>query len=548
MSETLRDSATVSKSAVTHESSQSSMTKDVSGGEVIKAKMEDIFENVKKTKCPIQPHPTWNMAADEDADILYGLYALKMSNNKWDFSLEAYNLHADFSECPFEKVLPKDALEVRSMMPPIRDAGLRTEWIDVENGWKCPELGRQMVLEAMGMPDGLMLTQMRIFKEILWTAELDGQLGKITWDTSGVQGQYANYKTKPVSLLVHKSGPGYLHRSDNGFLCEVYEGKPRFFTEEKKVEVKQAKDGVADTVITETTVTVKKTTEIEVTHKHRHREGQKGGCCNSFCNLPCCKCCRCDLCCKLLCDCCKCKLNCKLCCKLPCCKLCCKCCKLPCCKCCCKLPCCKCFKCCQKEIDGDSDDEVTVLVKPSQEVMTDTRQEVLKGQEAEDGYVKTTVERVFSVDPEPGWRLTLVSQSPLHVHPPARQAEKNQNDTQQSPWFYIFDLSPHNSPENVFKVIASLRAAASREPLLIGGVPETVTYTDATTVLDAMLPANQKASMPASSPFAKPSMFGGGLKPKADEEPEAESIPGEVENGKKEENDLNEYEGPPAGA
>merc|ERR1712122_360871 len=100
------------------------------------------------------------------------------------------------------------------------------------------------------MPDGLMLTQMRIFKEISWTAELDGQLGDITWDTSGVTGQFANYKTKPVSILVHKSGPGFLHRCDNGFLCEVFEGKARSFTDQKSVQVKQAKDGVQDLVIT----------------------------------------------------------------------------------------------------------------------------------------------------------------------------------------------------------------------------------------------------------------------------------------------------------
>ncbi|CAE7536936.1 unnamed protein product [Symbiodinium sp. CCMP2456] len=208
----------------------------------------------------------------------------------------------------------------------------------------------------------------------------------------------------------------------------------------------------------------------------------------------CCGCCQlcCPRCCPPKCDCFKCPpchINCPQCCKCP-----------PCCTCCksCCKPCVGCFAACGCKFAFSEYQPGTA------------GRAGVKAVAGRDSYVEVKIEKVYMVDPVPCWRVTLMSADPLHSHPMARVAIKNKSLVdQKTPWVYVIDLSLENSGQEVFNLVASLRAAPTRQRLSLEHLPEEVTYTDAPVVFQSVVPQNARVNPLASTWQSSAVAFGG---------------------------------------
>eukprot|EP00961_Rhodomonas_salina_P303014 3941061-Rhodomonas_salina.4 len=244
-------------------------------------KKEEIEKEPIKRNFDLE-HDSWQEKyLQVPVNILYGLYPLTFSA-PWDFSLEGYNLCEDRAECPFGRILPRGAEELREKLPVISE-----NMLNCGKSQNISGVGMERLQTAM-KAGGLNMVKMRIFKEIKWTAQLSSAVGPITWATTpNIEAEIASALIQPTMVLCHETGPGFLYRCDDGFLCEVFNANLR----DKKADWK------ADWGF------------------HLNSGGTGGKCCSlRSCRPDCPNCPGCGLCWNTVCPCYACCFNCLVCC------------------------------------------------------------------------------------------------------------------------------------------------------------------------------------------------------------------------------------------
>lgn len=108
----------------------------------------------------------------------------------------------------------------------------------------------------------------------------------------------------------------------------------------------------------------------------------------------------------------------------------------------------------------------------------------------------------YVIGAEPGWRLTITSMEAMHEAPLARKDIRNKDHSQSSPWTYVLDFSLQNDAEDIYKLMASLRAEGTRKPFALEGVPQVVEYTQPL-AMERVLP-QQHGALPTPLEMAKP--------------------------------------------
>ena len=309
---------------------------------------------------------------------------------------------------------------------------------------------------------------------------------------------------------VHVSGPGYLYRTDDGFLMETFTVSKRASVEKQTERFLAGTEAIPEIAEVKGQAATEKhwTTEGKWTSQKWTADGREGCFAAAACILlPCCKCglhplCKLGQCCKCG-QCWKCG-ECGQCCTFACCKqncppACCrdclqcppKCCECKCCKLCCPWcgcpPQCTWKTCCPPCLGGiacaafwnwKAEGVFSQYMPGMSGTTTIPGKEGVagrKGVPAVADKLEITIQKVYVIDPVPCWRLTLISKEPLHSHPTGRLAINHQDlqaENEQTPWVYVIDLSLENEASKIYSLMGSLRAVPTRQPLLVAGLPE----------------------------------------------------------------------------